>query len=124
MKIYLIEKTSDKRLINLGGKIALDKLNTLLNKGDTILLRNIDRESQTDLRIRKVPEEKKMDRGYKTIKAYYIINLEMGKRGFESFSPKQVSFEQNLRFAGLDRAINMLEVKQGLKRADWVIGKS
>jgi len=124
MKIYLIEKTSDKRLVNLGGKITLDKLNTLLNKGNTVLLRNISGNTQTDLRLRKVPEEMKTDKGYKMIKAYYVINIEIGKKGFEDFSPKEVSFEQNLRFASLDRAINQLEIKQGLKRADWVMEKS
>ena len=124
MKIYLIDKTSpSKKLVNLGGKIAIDKLNKLLNGGNSVLLRNIDGESQTDLRIRKVPQTRKMDRGYKIIKAYYTINLEIGRKGFEAFSPKQVVFEQNLRFSSLDRLANMLESKQKLKRADWIIEK-
>jgi hypothetical protein len=123
MKIFLIDKSSNKKLVNLGGKITFDKLNTLLNNGNSILLRSSDGKTQSDLRIRKVPELKKMDRGYKTIKAFYTINLEMGNEGFEAFSPKKVIFEQNYRFAGLERAINMLEAKQGLKRADWIIEK-
>jgi len=109
--------------VNLGGKITLDKLNFFLNQGNTILIRDITGTTQSDLRLRKVPEEMKTDRGYKKIKAYYMVNLEIGKTGFEQFSPKQVSFEQNLRFASLERALNMLETKQGLKRADWVIEK-
>ena len=123
MNIYLIDKSANKKLINLGGKITLDKLNMILNGGNSILLREIVGDSQTDLRIRKVPQARKMDRGYKTIKAYYTVNLEMGKKGFETFSPKQVSYEQNLRFSGLIRAINMLEAKQKLNKADWIVEK-
>lgn len=124
MKIFLIDKASNKKMINLGGKIALEKLSKLLNEGNSILLRNTNGRTQTDLRIRKVPQEKKMDRGYKIIKAYYTINLEMGDEGFETFSPKKVIFEQNLRFANLERLINMLEAKQNLLRANWIIEKN
>lgn len=123
MKIFLIDKAANKKLVNLGGKISFDKLNIILNNGNSILLRNSDGKTQSDLRIRKVPEVRKTDRGYKTIKAFYTVNLEMGNDSFESFAPKKVIFEQNYRFAGLDRLINMLEAKQNLKRADWVIEK-
>ena len=123
MKIFYYAPGSG-RLISLGGKTALKKITNILNLGSSILLRDSDERMQSDFRIRKVPEEMKTDRGYKMIKAFYMINLEMGKTGFETFSPKQVIFEQNLRFSGLDRAINMLEVKQSLKRADWLIEKN
>jgi len=122
MKIYSIDKTSNNRVANLGAKITLAKLNQLLNTRNTILVRNIADGAQFDFRIKKVPEEKKMDKGYKTIKAYYLVNLEIGKEGFEAFSPKIVSYEQNMRFHSLERALNMLESKQNLKRADWIIG--
>ena len=121
MKIYLIDKSSNKKLINLGGKIAFDKLNKFIDAGHTILVRKIQDVSQSDFRIRKVPEEMKTDRGFKTLKAYYLVNLEIGKEGFENFSPKEVSYEQTMRFHSLERAINMLESKQKLIRADWVI---
>jgi len=121
MKIYLIDKSSNNKLVNLGGKITLAKLNQLLNSKNTILLREVSGVSQSDFRIRKVPEIHKMDRGYKTIKAFYHVNLELGKTGFENFSPKEVSYEQNLRFHSLDRLLNMLEAKQKIKRADWII---
>ena len=89
MKIYLIDKSSNNKLINLGAKITLDKLNGFLNKGNALLVRNITGGVQSDFRIRKVPEAKKIDRGYKTIKAHYMVNLEMGDEGFEAFSPKK-----------------------------------
>jgi hypothetical protein len=123
MKLYLIEKTSSKRLVNLGGKIPLDKLNKELDKGNTVLIRHIDGDMQTDFRIRKVPQIRKMDRGYKTIKAFYVVNVELGKTGFDIFFPKKVNHEQHLRFHSLERAINMLEEKQNLKRADWLIDR-
>ena len=119
MRIYLIEKTSNKKLINLGGKIALSKLNEELERGNTILIKNIEGELQSDIRIRKVPEVHKRDRGYKTIKAFYAVNIELSKTGSENFFPKEAYNEQNLRFHNLDRAINMLEAKQRLNRADW-----
>lgn len=126
MKLYLIDKNSKNKtkLMNLGGKIAFEKLNKLIDAGQTILIRRISEESgsQSDFRIRKVPQEMKTDRGYKTIRAYYLVNLEFGRAGFENFVPKEVSYEQTLRFRSLDRAINMLESKQKLPRADWVIG--
>jgi hypothetical protein len=122
MKIYLVDKSANKKLVNLGGKITRVKLNQLINAGNTVMVRNIADGLQSDYRIRKVPEVKKMDRGYKTIKAYYTVNLEMGEEGFENFLPKKVSYEQNFRFSGLDRALNMLEAKQKLTTRDWVIG--
>ena len=122
MKIFLIDKSSNKKLVNLGGKITFLKLNQFIDKGHTVLVRRIQDGSQSDFRIRKVPEEMKTDRGYKTLKAYYLVNLEIGKEGFENFSPKEVSYEQTLRFHSLERAINMLQTKQKLIRADWVIG--
>lgn len=124
MKIYLIEKKFANKLINLGGKIDLTSLNKELNLGNTIILRNVEGEIQTDFRIRKVPEVRKRDRGYKTIKAFYVINLEIGKKGFENFSPKEVINEQNLRFRSLDRLIIMLEAKQKLNKADWLIDRT
>jgi hypothetical protein len=123
MKIYLIEKTATKKLINLGGKITLDRLNKELDKGNTVLLRIINGETQTDLRLRKVPEIRKKDRGYKIIKAFYALNIEFGKKDFDIFSPKVVLNEQNLRFHSLERAINMLQAKQRLNRADWLVEK-
>lgn len=124
MKIFQIDKTSsDKKLINLGGKIAFEKLNTVLNSGNSIMLRVVHGNIQSELRIKKVAQATKMDRGYKTIKAYYTVNIQVGKEGFENFFPKQITFEQNLRFANLDRLVNMLERKQGIKRGDWVIDK-
>ena len=123
MKIFLIDKSSNKKMINLGGKITFDKLNSLINAGNSILLRSARGTIQSDLRIKKVPQKTKMDRGYNKIKAYYTVNLQVGKEGFENFSPKQVTFEQNLRFANLDRLVNMLDRKQGIKRGDWVIEK-
>lgn len=108
-------------MINLGGKIALDKLNAMLDNGNTILVREINGELQSDIRIRKVGQVRKMDKGYKTIKAHYMVNIELGKTGFENFIPKEIKNEQSLRFHSLDRALNMLEVKEGLKRRDWVI---
>ena len=70
MKIFLIDKSSNKKLVNLGGKITFDKLRELLDKGHSILLRTSDGKTQSDLRIRKVPELRKMDRGYKIIKPF------------------------------------------------------
>ncbi len=122
MKIYLIDKTlSSKKILNLGGKIALDKLNKLLDAGNTVLIRNITGGTQSDFRIRRVAESRKMDRSCKTVKAHYLVNLEMGKQGFETFSPKEAGYEQTLRFHSLDRALNMLEAKQKLLRANWVL---
>lgn len=123
MQIYLIEKRSNKRLINLGAKITLERLNEELERGNSLLLRRIVGDIQSDFRLRKVPEIKRRDRKDKTIKAFYSANLEMGKKGFETFSPKEVSYEQNLRFASLERAINMIEANQRLKRTDWIIEK-
>ena len=122
MKIFSYGKATNEKEINLGGKIKFDKLNSILNTGGHILIRNVQDGMQTDYRIRRIPQAKKMDRGYKIIKAYYIVNFEMGNEGFEKFIPKRVVLEQNLRFHSLDRAINMLELKQNLKRADWIIG--
>ncbi len=122
MKIYLIDKSSNKKLVNLGGKIALDKLNKFIEAGHTIMVRKIADGGQSDFRIRKVPQEMKTDRGFKMIKAYYVVNMEIGKEGFENFSPKEVSYEQTMRFRSLDRAMNMLESKQKLAKRDWVIG--
>jgi hypothetical protein len=125
MKIYLIDKQSNKnsdKLVNLGGKITLEKLHKFLDEKNTILVRNSDGRTQTDFRIHKVPETKKRDRGYRIIKAFYVVNMEMGEEGFEDFVPKKVIHEQNLRFRGLDRLLNMLEAKQNLLRADWIIG--
>lgn len=123
MQIYLLEKTSTKRLINLGAKITLNRLNNELNKGNTILIRSIEGDFQSDIRLRKVPETTKMDRGFRTVKEFYVANMELGKKGFEKFFPKEVSHEQNLRFASLERALNMLEVKQKINRADWIVDK-
>lgn len=124
MKIYLIDKNSKNKtkLVNLGGKITFAKIDNATMQGNTILLRDITNGMQTDYRIRRVKEETKKDRGFKTLKAFYVVNIEIGKEGFDSFYPKKVSLEQTFRFHSLERAINMLEAKQGLKRADWVIG--
>ncbi len=121
MKIYLIEKSENRKMINAGGKIKFEKLKEWLNSKNSVLLVNSDGKTQSNLRIRKVPEKRIMDRGYKIVKAHYIVNLEMGNEGFENFTPKKVIFEQNYRFANLDRLLNMLEAKQGLIRRDWVI---
>ena len=124
MKIYLIEKTEDKKLINLGGKITREKLDKEIGKGNTILIRNIEGEFQSDMRLRKVPEAHKRDRGFKKIKAFYSLNLEFGKKGFETSFPREAFNEQNFRFHSLERAIGMLELKQKLNRRDWLIEKS
>jgi len=110
-------------MINLGGKITFDKLNSLLNAGNSILLRHITGNLQSDLKIKKIPKKTKIDRGYNKIKEYYTVNVQMGDLGFENFSPRQLRYEQNLRFANLDRLVNMFDRKQGIKRGDWVIEK-
>ena len=123
MKIYLIEKSSQKRLVNLGGKITMAKLISELERGNTIFIKDISGEMQTEYRLRKINQRTKMDRGYKTIKAYYVLNLQLSKTGSEDYSPRQISNEQNFRFHSLERAINMLESKSQLNRADWLIEK-
>lgn len=124
MKIYLVEKSSSKRLINLGGKITLERLNNELNRGNTIFIQDISGELQTEYRLRKVAQTLKKDRGaYKSIKAFYVLNLQLSKTGSENFLPRQISNEQNFRFHSLERAINMLESKSKLNRADWLIEK-
>jgi hypothetical protein len=121
MKIFYYASGSGK-LINLGGKIKLSQLNSLLNQKRTILLRNLNRGLQYDFRIRKVPEENKMIRGQmKLIKEYYILSVEVGNEHFDDFSPKQTLDEQKFRFRSLERALNMLQEKQNIKRADWII---
>jgi len=124
MNIYLIEKTNDKRMINLGAKITLERLDKELNLGKTILLRIIDSSFQTDFRLRKVPEVTKLDRGYKKVKSHYLANIEFGREGFDKFFPKEVLNEKNLRFTNLERAINMIEAKQKINRRDWIIEKN
>jgi hypothetical protein len=121
MKIFYYAPGSGK-LIGLGGKTALTKISSLLNSGSSILLRQSDEKMQYDFRIRKVPEQKKQDRGFlKIIKEYYILNIEVGKPGFHEFVPKESLNEQSFRFRSLDRALNMLETKQGIKKVDWLI---
>jgi len=121
MKIFYYAPGSG-RLISLGGKTALKKITNILNLGSSILLRDSDERMQSDFRIRKVPEQKKQDRGkIKIIKEYYILSIEVGRPGFHEFRPKQVMNEQSFRFRSLDRAINMLETKQGIKKSDWII---
>jgi len=115
-------KLGTGKLNNLGAKIQLKKLDNILNLGSSILLREVGGNFQHDFRIRKVPERKKEDRGMiKIVKEFYILSIEVGKQGFHEFRPKQVMNEQEFRFRSLDRAINMLEVKQGVKKADWII---
>ncbi|MBM3247591.1 hypothetical protein FJZ17_03590 [Candidatus Pacearchaeota archaeon] len=120
MKIFYYTQTS--KLLSLGGKTELRKINSILNQGNSILLRVEDRTMQHDFRLRKIPEQKKQDRGeIKIIKEYYILSVEVGRPGFHDFRPKQVLNEQEFRFRSLERAINMLETKQGIKKADWLI---
>lgn len=123
MKIFYYAGNS--KLISLGGKTQLSKINSILNQGSSILLRLDDGRMQYDFRLRKIPEKKKQDRGtIKIIKEYYILSVEVGKPGFHEFRPKQAMNEQEFRFRSLERALNMLETKQGIKKADWLIFKN
>jgi hypothetical protein len=121
MKIFYYTLGSG-RLISLGGKVQISKIDSILNQRSSILLRVEDKTMQYDFRLRKIPEQKKMDRGkIKIVKEYYILSLEVGRSGFHEFRPKKVMNEQDFRFRSLERAANMLETKQGIKKADWLI---
>jgi hypothetical protein len=121
MKIFYYAANSGK-LINLGGKIKISQLNLILNQGSSILIRTIKNEMQYDFRIRKVPQQTKRDRReVKVIKEYYLLSVEVGKEHFDEFIPKKVMNEQTFRFRSLERAINMLQEKQNIKKDDWII---
>jgi hypothetical protein len=122
MKIYHIKKTGESK--NLGAKIEFNQLMQLIKSG-TIMLRNINGDLQEDFRIRFIPEERKRDRGsLKIIKSYFILGIEIGKKGFDNYFPREIFNEEKKRFRSIERLAVYLEGARNIKIEDWIINPS
>ena len=115
MNIYLIDKSAKKKHINLGSKIKLDKLNSILNSENSILLQELVDNQQRDFRVRKVYTDKKK------IQGHYVLSSEIGKLGFDRFSPRLRTIEESKKFGSLNDLFVFLETNWEVKKIDWII---
>ena len=115
MNIYLIDKTAGKKHVNLGSKITLDKLNSILNSENSILLQELVENQQRDFRIRKVYTDRKK------IQHHYVLASEIGKLGFDTFSPRLKTIEETKKFGSLNDLFAFLENNWEIKKINWII---
>ena len=115
MNIYLIDKSASKKQINLGSKIKLEKLNSFLDDNDSILLQQLTDNQQLDFRIRKVYADRKKKQWH------YVLASEIGKLGFDTFSPRLRTIEETKKFGSLNDLFAFLNTNWEINKIDWII---
>jgi hypothetical protein len=115
MNIYLIDKTAGKKQINLGSKIKINKLNDYLDDNDSILIQQLTDNQQLDFRIRKVYAD------HKKKQWHYVLASEIGKSGFDTFSPRLKTIEETKKFGSLNDLFVFLENNWEIDKRDWII---
>jgi hypothetical protein len=115
MNIYLIDKSANKKQINMGSKISGDKLSSILELGDSVLLQKLTENQQIDFRLRKVITDKKKKQGH------YVLSSEIGKLNFDKFSPRLKTIEETKKFGSLNDIFSFLENNWEIQTRDWII---
>jgi len=115
MNIHLIDKSAGKKQINLGSKIKLDKVNSILDNEDSILLQELTENQQRDFRMRKVYAD------HKKKQWHYVLASEVGKLGFDRFSPRLKTIEETKKFGSLNDLFAFLKNNWEINRIDWII---